>query len=63
MYAKSRPELGIVPANGEAYTEGYSLDRLRELCQEDLDTEASRDGTLVVERGGVRLRCSVAIRV
>ncbi|WP_020378290.1 hypothetical protein [Candidatus Microthrix parvicella] len=45
LYAESRPELGIVPANDEAYTEGYSLDRLRELCQVDLDTEASRNGT------------------
>ena len=45
LYAESRPELGIVPANDEAYTEGYSLDRLRELCQVDLDTEVSRNGT------------------
>ncbi|MEI2810495.1 MAG: hypothetical protein V9F00_09915 [Nocardioides sp.] len=45
LYAESRPELGIVPANDETYTEGYSLDRLRELCQVDLDTEVSRNGT------------------
>ena len=45
LYAESRPELGIVPANDEAYTEGYSLDRLRELCQVDLDTEHARNGT------------------
>jgi hypothetical protein len=45
LYAESRPELGIVPANDETYTEGYSLDRLRELCQVDLDTEHARNGT------------------
>ena len=31
LYAQSRPELGIVPVDDEAYQEGYSLDRLREL--------------------------------
>ncbi len=32
LYAESRPELGILPADDAAYVEGYSLDRLRELC-------------------------------
>ena len=45
LYAESRPELGIVPVNDEAYQEGYSLDRLRELCLVDLDTEHSLNGS------------------
>ena len=45
LYAESRPELGIVPINDEVYQEGYSLDRLRELCLVDLDTEHSRNGS------------------
>jgi hypothetical protein len=45
LYAESRPELGIVPVNDEAYQEGYSLDRLRELCLVDLDTEHARAGS------------------
>ncbi len=45
LYAESRPELGIVPVNDEAYQEGYSLDRLRELCLVDLDTGHARAGS------------------
>lgn len=44
LYAESRPELGIVPVDDDAYVDGYSLDRLRELCLVDLD-EKSATGT------------------
>ena len=44
LYAESRPELGILPVNDEAYQFGYSLDRLRELVLIDLETDNARDG-------------------
>ena len=44
LYAESRPELGILPVNDEAYLAGYSLDRLRELVLVDLETDHARDG-------------------
>jgi len=49
LYAESRPELGILPVNDEAYLEGYSLDRLRELCLVELDTDRARNGTHIDE--------------
>ena len=45
LYAESRPELGIVPVDDEAYQDGYSLDWLRELGLVDLDTEHARAGS------------------
>lgn len=45
LYAESRPELGIVPAGDEAYVDGYSLDRLRELCLVDLVDDHARTGS------------------
>ncbi len=45
LYAESRPELGILPVDDDAYMEGYSLDRLRELCLVDLDTDRARNGS------------------
>ena len=45
LYAESRPELGVVPTNDDAYLAGYSLDRLRELVLVDLDTERARNGS------------------
>lgn len=45
LYAESRPELGVVPTNDDAYLAGYSLDRLRELVLVDLDTEQARNGS------------------
>lgn len=44
LYAESRPELGILPVNDQAYQAGYSLDRLRELVLVDLATDQARDG-------------------
>ncbi len=45
LYAESRPELGIVPVDDAAYLEGYSLDRLRELCLVELTDDRARNGT------------------
>ena len=46
LYAESRPELGILPANDDAYMSGYSLDRLRELVVDDLDPAAQEGSHL-----------------
>ncbi len=45
LYAESRPELGILPVNDDAYLAGYSLDRLRELVLVDLEDDHARTGT------------------
>lgn len=45
LYAESRPELGVLPVDDDAYLEGYSLDRLRELVLVDLESDRSRNGT------------------
>ncbi len=45
LYAESRPELGVLPVDDDAYLAGYSLDRLRELVLVDLDDDRARNGT------------------
>jgi len=45
LYAESRPELGILPVNDQAYMDGYSLDRLRELVLVELETDRARHGS------------------
>ena len=45
LYAESRPELGVLPTNDDAYLAGYSLDRLRELVLVDLEDDHARNGT------------------
>jgi hypothetical protein len=52
LYAESRPELGILPVDDEAYREGYSLDRLRELCLVELDTDRARTAATSTSRSG-----------
>lgn len=49
LYAESRPELGVLPTNDDAYLAGYSLDRLRELVLVDLEDDTARDGTHIDE--------------
>jgi hypothetical protein len=46
LYAEARPELGILPADDEAYEAGYSIARLRELVarEEKLVSAHSRAG-------------------
>lgn len=41
LYAESRPELGVLPTDDDAYLAGYSLDRLRELVLVDLDEKSA----------------------
>lgn len=41
LYAESRPELGVLPTDDDAYLAGYSLDRLRELVLVDLDEQSA----------------------
>ena len=45
LYAEARPELGVVPANDEAYTAGYSMARLGDLVVRDLVGEEARRST------------------
>lgn len=49
LYAESRPELGIVPTDDDAYLAGYSLDRLRELALVELDTDRALNGSHIHE--------------
>lgn len=45
LYAEARPELGVLPVKAPEYTEGYGLDRLRELVLTELTTEQAHRGT------------------
>jgi hypothetical protein len=46
FYVEARgAELGVVPANAEAYRRGYALESLRDLELVELTTEAARNGT------------------
>lgn len=49
FYIEARPELGYAPMGADAYRLGYSLERLRDLEQLDLQTEEARDGTYIRE--------------
>ncbi len=45
LYAEASPELGVLPAKAPEYSQGYSLDRLRELVTVELATDRVRAGT------------------
>jgi len=50
FYLEARPqEIGWAPMGDDAYAKGYSLERLRELEQVQLDTKEARDGRYVHE--------------
>lgn len=49
LYAEARPELGVLPVGAPEYSEGYGLDRLRELVLTELTTETAQHGTHVYE--------------
>lgn len=49
LYAEARPELGVLPAGDDDYTNGYSLDRLRDFALLDLHTDKARNGTHIHE--------------
>jgi hypothetical protein len=44
LYAEARPELGVLPVAAPEYSEGYGLDRLRELVLTELTTENAQHG-------------------
>ncbi|MCU1614231.1 MAG: putative type restriction enzyme methylase subunit [Frankiales bacterium] len=44
LYAEARPELGVLPTGAPEYSEGYGLDRLRELVLTELTTESAENG-------------------
>ena len=44
FYAKSRPDLDILPISDQVYQRGYSLEMLRDLEQTQLITDHSRNG-------------------
>ncbi|MGY1842047.1 DNA methyltransferase [Modestobacter sp. SYSU DS0875] len=44
LYAEARPELGVLPTGAPEYSEGYGLDRLRELVLTELTTESAQNG-------------------
>jgi hypothetical protein len=44
LYAEARPELGVLPTGAPEYSEGYGLDRLRELVLTELTTENAQNG-------------------
>ena len=44
LYAEARPELGILPADDEDYTAGYSMQRLGEIASHRLIGEEARIG-------------------
>ncbi|KUG61491.1 hypothetical protein AVL61_00760 [Kocuria rosea subsp. polaris] len=45
LYAEASPEMGVLPVGDENYTEGYGLDRLREVVLTDLGTPKAHHGT------------------
>ncbi|MFV2197730.1 Eco57I restriction-modification methylase domain-containing protein [Nocardiopsis sp. LOL_012] len=45
LYAEARPDLGVVPADDEAYVRGYSMARLGDLVVNDLVGEEARRST------------------
>jgi hypothetical protein len=49
LYAEAQPELGVLPVGAPEYSEGYGLDRLRELVLTELTTETAQHGTHVYE--------------
>ncbi len=56
LYAEASPELGVLPARAPEYSQGYSLDRLRELVSVELTTERVRHGTHFYESLGMLFR-------
>lgn len=47
FYAESRDELEILPTNDEVYSQGYSLEMLRDLEKVPLISDASRNGYFI----------------
>lgn len=47
FFIEARPELGYAPVGNTAYRTGYSLERLRELANLELETEEARQGSYI----------------
>lgn len=56
LYAEARPELGVLPIKTPEYSEGYGLDRLRELVLTELTSSAAQTGTHFYRSLGVLFR-------
>ncbi|MHA7181624.1 Eco57I restriction-modification methylase domain-containing protein [Arthrobacter sp. MDB2-24] len=49
LYAEASPEMGVLPVGAGEYTEGYGLDRLRELTLVNIQSQESQRGTHIYE--------------
>ncbi|MHA7292473.1 Eco57I restriction-modification methylase domain-containing protein [Arthrobacter sp. HLT1-21] len=49
LYAEASPEMGVLPVGAGEYSEGYGLDRLRELTLINIERPESRHGTHIYE--------------
>jgi len=49
LYSEASPELGVLPVGAPEYDAGYSLDRLRDMCQVELTSPKSLNGTHLYE--------------
>ncbi|OYO23441.1 restriction endonuclease subunit M [Enemella dayhoffiae] len=56
LYAEASPEMGVLPAGDDAYDQGYSLDRLRDLVLVTLSTPQALAGTHFHDSLGVLFR-------
>jgi len=45
LFAEARPSMGLLPSRDPRYTDGYGLDRLRDLADTELVSEKARAGT------------------
>jgi hypothetical protein len=45
LYAEASPEMGVVPVGAQEYSEGYGLDRLRDLTLVELSSHTAQVGT------------------
>lgn len=49
LYAEASPEMGVLPIGAGEYSEGYGLDRLRELTLVNIQSQESQRGTHIYE--------------
>ena len=49
LYAEASPEMGVLPVGAGEYSEGYGLDRLRELTLTPINSPQGRSGTHIYQ--------------
>lgn len=49
LYAEASPEMGVLPVGAGEYSEGYGLDRLRELTLVNIQSQATQRGTHIYD--------------